>query len=117
MPNKGAVILYVSKGKQTIEMPDLAGMTEEEAIEFLDALQAEHEVTFNITFAERYVDGAEAGKIVNTTPSPEAEFNPKDTTIFIYVAIAPDISEAEERDSSSSRSRSSSYTNSRRDDD
>jgi hypothetical protein len=45
MPNKGTVILYVSMGKYNVTMPNLLGMTLDEAREYMDILEEEYGIT------------------------------------------------------------------------
>lgn len=102
MANKGMVILYVSKGKLALTMPDLRDKTLEEAQEILEKLEEEHEIQLPITTMERYDSAMEPGKIISTMPIAGEEFNPKDTpAIFIYVSLEPDVSEAKESSTSS----------------
>jgi hypothetical protein len=109
MANKGIVILYVSKGTRILIMPDLSGKTLEEAEEEILRLEEENdgEIDLILTPIDRYDEGTEPGQIISTMPLAGEEFNPKDTTIFVYVSLAPDVSETTE-ESSRPRSGSSS---------
>jgi serine/threonine-protein kinase len=108
MANKGIVILYVSKGKRILIMPDLSGLTLEEAEEEILKLEEENdgEIDLILNPIDRYDEGTEPGQIISTMPLAGEEFNPKDTTIFVYVSLAPDVSETTEE---SSRPRSGNY--------
>jgi serine/threonine-protein kinase len=109
MLNKGIVILYVSKGTRILIMPDLAGKTIEEAEEEILKLEEENdgEIDLILTPIDRYDASVEPGQIISSMPLAGEEFNPKTTPLFVYVSLAPDVSETHE-ESSSSRSSSSS---------
>jgi serine/threonine-protein kinase len=107
MVNKGIVILYVSKGTRILTMPDLAGLTLEEAEEEIILIEEENdgEIDLVLTPIDRYDAAVEPGKIISTMPFAGETFDPKETTLFVYVSLAPDVSETHEE---SSRPRDSS---------
>ena len=87
MPNRGTVILYVSRGSASIEMPDLAGMTVEEAAQELYYLERKHGVSLPFNAYEVYEQGADEGTIVRTMPASGDKFKPSQQEIMVFVAI------------------------------
>ena len=108
MPNRGTVVLYVSKGKMMAVMPDVTGMTIEDAEEAFKELSAEMDYEIAFQVMERYDSQAEIGKIMSTIPVAGDEFDPQKTSIFVYMPLEASISEAKSASGSSSSSRSSS---------
>jgi serine/threonine-protein kinase len=96
MPNKGTVILFVSKGPTRLEMPDLTGMDIEEAMKTLYELEQELDAKLPMEVYDLYAPEAEVGKIVRTEPPAGEEFFPDTNTIQVHVAIPPDVSESVE---------------------
>ena len=94
MVNQGTVILYVSKGKQILTMPDLSNMTQEEAIEELKAFEEEHEVTLPYAILNKYAPAVASGKVINTLPAAGTEFEPKDVSLLIYISLEIEVNEA-----------------------
>ena len=94
MVNQGTVILYVSKGKQLLTMPDFSGMELEEALEALKALEEEHEVKLPYALLNKYDPNTESGKVINTSPAAGTEFEPKDASLLIYVSLTIEVGEA-----------------------
>jgi serine/threonine-protein kinase len=110
MVNKGIVILYVSKGTRILVMPDLSGTTLEEAEEEMKKLEEENngEIDLVLSPIDRYDANTVPGQIIGSMPLAGEEFNPKTTTIYVYVSLEPDVSETREessKPSSSSRPR------------
>ena len=107
MPEKGVVILHVSKGPEKVEMPDLLGLSLEEAVMILDSLNLDlpYEVFERV---DRY---AEPGSVLRTTPEAGAEMDPRRQRVYLFVA--PESSQVESSEpphssSSTSSSRGSS---------
>jgi serine/threonine-protein kinase len=101
MVNRGTVILYVSKGTRILTMPDLSGKTIEEAEEEIIKLEEENdgEIDLILTPIDRYDASVEPGKIISSMPLAGEDFNPKTTPLFVYVSLAPDVSETREESS------------------
>lgn len=104
MPNKGTVILTVSKGKRSVTMPDLSGMDMEEAQEEMKKLEEENdnEIVLSLNRIDRYDDKVDPDKIISTMPAAGEEFNPKTTTIYVYVSMKPEVAETREESSKES---------------
>lgn len=103
MLNRGTVILYVSKGKMSVTMPDLTGSTREEAEEIFRELGDEVEYAITFQVVEKYEAGVEAGKIISTIPAANTDFDPRDKQIYIYVSYELPVSETKEESSKSAR--------------
>jgi serine/threonine-protein kinase len=88
MPNRGTVILYVSKGLARIEMPDLAGFYLEEAMEVLYELELEHSLpTLRMEPFETFDPNVEPGLIIRTNPSPGAFYYPESGPIQVFISM------------------------------
>ncbi|MCL2068398.1 MAG: protein kinase [Oscillospiraceae bacterium] len=69
MPNRGTVILYVSKGAARMEMPDLAGLNFDEAMELVFGLETELELPpIRIDPIVMFDPNVTPGLIVRTDP-------------------------------------------------
>jgi serine/threonine-protein kinase len=79
MPNRGTIILYVSKGPNLVTMPDIVGKTLEEATEELFKAEIEFE-----TF-EQYDAKVKPGAVIRTLPEAGEEFDPKKTPVYVFV--------------------------------
>lgn len=78
MPNKGTVILYVSKGAETVKMPKLIGST----VEFAKEQLAE----MNIKFEVVEVPNAPGtpGQVIETSIPAGEDVNVEEDTVIIY---------------------------------
>ena len=81
MLEKGTVFLFVSKGPEVVELPDLTGLTLEEATEVLFRLNAD--LKFDVF--DRYDSTVEAGCVISTVPAAGEEIDPKRQTIYLFV--------------------------------
>lgn len=90
MPNEGTVILYVSKGAELVEMPNLIGIPYEDALKAL----GDHDPPLSCIKTERFSAGAEAGNVVGTTPSPGDKFDPDTQTIYVFVMPEDNVTDA-----------------------
>lgn len=68
---------------ETLKMPDLSGLTKEEAIKKLSELNLSVD-----SFTETEVEDEEAGKVFSQVPKTDTEVTP-DTKIKLYIAKAP----------------------------
>ena len=109
MPDKGVVILHVSKGPEIVEMPDLMEEKLEDALAKLTELSTE----LQPQIFERYQEGAEAGTVVRTVPEAGTEMDPKRQQVYLFVAKEMPVSESSSSSSSSSRPSSSQGDSSR----
>lgn len=107
MPNRGTVILYVSKGPELVQMPDVVGLIWEDALKILELQELPCERV------DRYTDAALPDTVVGTSPSPGTKFDPKKEPIVVYVVPPePESSDKPEASSSSKSSKSSSSSKS-----
>lgn len=81
-----SVDLVVSKGPQSIGVPDVTGMTVEKAKETLIA------AGFQVAVTEVYSDDVAPGKVVGTSPAGGAEA-PEGSTIEIQKSMGPEFEE------------------------
>lgn len=104
------VILYVSKGKRDVIMPDLVGMSREDAEKALTQLTAGE---FDLPYNEysRYDPDAEPGTVISTTPAAGTKFDPRSTTLYI-IFMPEEESSAEESSQVSSQASQSSQASS-----
>lgn len=89
MPNRGTVILYVSKGTEMVEMINLVGMNYDEAVAKLWA-----DLQLSCERVAKYSPGAKVDSVVATTPSPGEKFKPNDQTIYLFVMYDQDVPDA-----------------------
>ena len=82
MEEGSTVTVVISKGKQTVTLPDLAGYTEAEAIEQIKNLN------LNAKRIQEYSDTVPAGKVIRQSPSPYEELMPG-STVQIVVSLGP----------------------------
>ncbi|HEU5138491.1 MAG TPA: Stk1 family PASTA domain-containing Ser/Thr kinase [Bacillales bacterium] len=68
VPSETTLVLFYSKGPEKTEVPDITGMTVEEAKEALDAARLEPGDQ-----SEEYNDEVEQGKVINQSPEPGTE--------------------------------------------
>ena len=94
MPNRGTVILYVSKGPERLEMINLVGMNYDEAVAKLHA-----ELQLACERVPRYSPGAQPDTVVSTMPAAGEKFNPNDQKIYLYVMYDQKITDAKPGDS------------------
>ncbi|HIY43278.1 MAG TPA: Stk1 family PASTA domain-containing Ser/Thr kinase [Candidatus Nocardiopsis merdipullorum] len=76
------VTLLISSGPEQVTIPDLQGMTQE------DARSALEELGLNAQFEEREDDQAPEGTVINQAPGSGQSVNP-DTTVTVTIARAP----------------------------
>lgn len=95
MPEYGTVILYVSRGPELVTMPNIIGLS------FDDALKTLGENDLSCEKIDRHVAGAEPGAVVGTIPAPGEEFNPKKQQISLFVMPEQTQSEQDGGESSS----------------
>ena len=118
MQNRGTVILYVSKGPETVKLPSLAGSTEEQAIEQLEEMELKYEIVYINN--PNYVDGL----VAYTFPAADSMVTKKggksdqEATVTLIIAKNSEVSSSEASSSSkSSKSSKSASRSSRSDDD
>ena len=107
MPNKGNVILYVSKGPAKIEMPNLIGMDIEEAMKTLFELEKELELKLPMNAYDVYLPDGNPGDIVRTYPMPGADLFPERQIIEISIVREQEVSESIEVSSTDDEDNSS----------
>ena len=102
------VILRVSRGKLIIKMPELVGLTRQEARDTLAFYAEDGGIDLPYNEFERYVLDPEIdpGTVVSTTPRAGEEFDPTDTRIHIF--YMPEESSEDESSGSGSSGSSSS---------
>lgn len=76
------VTVVISRGKQTLTLPNFTGYTEAEAIEQIKALD------LNAKSITEYSDTVPAGKVIRQSPSPNEELMPG-STVQIVVSLGP----------------------------
>lgn len=93
------VIVYVSKGKRRIVMPDMVGLTRDEVAEKMGEIS--EEVGFDVAYTpfERYQADADPDTVVGTSPTANTEFDPKSTPISIFFMPKGEESSREESSS------------------
>lgn len=101
MPNRGQVTIYVSKGPELIEMPEVVGMPIEDAIIALTELELNYQVI------EVYDRSYKPDVIERAEPDPGTMLNKEKDTVFLYIrrVVMEESSSEDERDD---RERSSS---------
>lgn len=77
------VTLVVSSGTNAIDVPDVTGKTEDEAIAQLEA------VGFRVTTDTDYDDNVEEGRVIRQSPTG-AEKAAKTSTVTLYISIGPE---------------------------
>lgn len=82
MPNKGSVILYVSKGSEMVAMPGLVGSTLEFATKNLSELEIKYEVISVVD------SSAESGQVLRTNPSEGEIISKKTSVVYLYIKDA-----------------------------
>lgn len=103
------IILYVSKGKRQIEMPELIGKTREEVVEIIADIAKDVGYDIPYTDYERYQADADPGTVVGTSPPAGEVFDPKSKPINVFFMPESDEEESQEESASGSGdSRSSS---------
>lgn len=90
MPNQGTVILYVSKGAELIEMPDIVGKPYDEALQIL----GDNDPPLACVKIDRYVKDATPGDVVLTSPAAGEKFDPDKQTISVYVMPEDNVADA-----------------------
>ncbi|HEY8528908.1 MAG TPA: Stk1 family PASTA domain-containing Ser/Thr kinase [Paenibacillaceae bacterium] len=84
---EGSLIrLTVSSGPEPVPMPDLQGMTVEEAKEVLASLGVTED---RLQLSERHAN-SEPGTVVESRPAAREMFHPKKDTVSIYVSLGPE---------------------------
>jgi Uncharacterized protein conserved in bacteria len=108
MPNRGTLILYVSKGAQVLTMPELSGLTAEEVMQALAAFSQENEISPSLSFEAYQIYSADAlpDTVVRTSPVAGAEFSPSTEVIQVFFAIKEQTAESTQRGSSHAASSS-----------
>ena len=94
MPNRGTVVIYVSKGPAMIETPSLIGMTLEEAMTLLYELEQELDFALPIEIIEVYSPDGKPGQIVRTYPVAGDDLFPERQDIEVYVVREPEVIES-----------------------
>lgn len=93
------VILYISKGARLYTMPNLIGMTKENAeIALQMMVEGQFEVTYT-SFDKFSNQDIEPGLVISTTPAPDTEFDPREEKIVLFFqkeATATEASEAQQ---------------------
>lgn len=97
MPEKGVVILHVSKGPKVFKMPDLTGKTLEQATDILYNLDPD--LKFEVF--ERYDSTALPGSILRTVPEKDTEVNPKQESVYLFVVPERPVSSSSSESSGS----------------
>ena len=100
MPEKGVVILNVSKGPEKLELPQLVGESLEDALITLKDLDESKELRVEIF--ERHDATAKPGTVIRTIPEAGEEIDPKKQAVYLFVV--PQKSAPEEKSSSESAS-------------
>lgn len=111
LENGRTVVLYVSKGKQMIIMPELIGLTRDEAVEALQEACGDQELPPYNTY-DKFSPDAKPGTVVSTSPVAGSEFDAKDVRINIFFMpeeeeLSSSKSESSQKESSSKKSSSS----------
>lgn len=78
MPNRGTIILYVSKGPNLVTMPDVVGKTLEQATDILFNMELAFEAI------EMYDSTARPGTVIKTSPDAATEFDPAKSSIYVF---------------------------------
>lgn len=108
MQNRGTVILYVSKGPETVKLPNLAGSTVDQATQQLDEMELKYEIVYINN--QNYVDGL----VAYTFPAADSMVTKKggkseeEATVTLIVAKNTVVSSSSESSSKSSKSSSRS---------
>ncbi len=97
-----AVTLYVSDGPKMAVMPDVLGLSFEEAMRVL----GEQDLAFDTI--DRYVVGAEENSVVGSTPEAGTEFDPNKVGIILYIMPVEEVSQPPSQSRRPSSSGSSS---------
>jgi len=100
MPEKGVVILNVSKGPEKLELPQLVGESLEDALITLKDLDESKELRVEVF--ERHDATAKPGTVIRTIPEAGEEIDPKKQAVYLFVV--PQKSAPEEKSSSESAS-------------
>lgn len=82
------VTLKVSTGAKTITMPNLEGMTEQDAKEKLASL---HLDLATIEFKQEQNNTAEKGKVFKQIPGPEVPITPGQSKISVFISAGPEM--------------------------
>lgn len=106
MPNRGNVILKVSKGPNTVNLPDLTGSTLELAIKQLTDLELPYKVIY--VSSDEYIEGV----VAMTTPSAGSEVRKNEDEILLVVKRVEE-SSSETLSPSSEESSSNPYKTSK----
>ncbi|MEM1484094.1 PASTA domain-containing protein [Oscillospiraceae bacterium PP1C4] len=105
MPNAGQVTLFVSKGAEKVEMPNIVELSLEEATAKLGELQIKYDII------PVYNDTYEPGVVVRTDKEAGTMLDKNHDTVIIYIkkeSDAPDYSKEDAGDKKSSSSKKSS---------
>ena len=90
LPEDGSVTLYISKGPQSIPMPDLYGANEAYSIRIL----TEQQINYTVTYDTNPETGGEIGTVVGTSIAPGAFVRPKTATevdtVTVTIKAAPE---------------------------
>lgn len=92
MPKGGTVVLTVSKGNKVMTMPEIVGLSPEDAKKILAEAAKEAGLTYEelkITTIEKFLVGATQDEVSEVTPRVGTEFNPLEDRIQISIAKAP----------------------------
>lgn len=110
---KTEVTLVVSKGPKMLIMPDVTGLSYEEALEALDRFATGEKVVFEVSRPiEIYDANMPAGIVKRTMPQAGDEFDPKKVLVELHVTSGSNIKESEQSSSESSASQGSSESSS-----
>lgn len=86
VPHDSPVDIVISKGRQPIAVPDVVGMTKDEATAAISALGLKPEAT------EAHSDTVEAGKVIDQKTQPETTLHKGDAVAFT-VSLGPEMVE------------------------
>ena len=91
LPEDGSVTLYISKGTQNVEMPDLYGANESYAIRILN----DRQINYTISYDTDPETGGDPGTVVGLSITPGSTVRPKtaaeaDTVTVTVKSAAPE---------------------------
>lgn len=97
MPNVGQVTLFISKGAEKVEMPEVIGLTLEEAAGKLD----EQQIKFDVI--EVFNNSYEPGIVVRTDKDAGVMLDKNKDTVILYTKKVSESSQEEEREDQGDR--------------
>ena len=104
LSDNNTIVLTVSKGNFELEMPDLSGKEQEEALQELAKLAQANDISFDKLVVSEPIkkidDTRTEGSIISTIPMPGQKFNPEKTKIQFIIAAPSTVHESTQTPSS-----------------